>query len=364
MKKKVIVFVFSVVCFCLLIIAYCQLPMFGKLPEKWSLERIHNSPNWSDGHFHNKTETPIVIKNSLGTMISFLFKKEENKPLPNIKTNLKKIDRKKNVMVWFGHSSYFFQIHGKCILVDPLFSEVSSPVLFFPKAFDGSNIYKPEDMPEIDYLIITHDHWDHLDYKTIKALKGKVKHVVCPLGVGASIKLWGFTEKKVDETDWGDSVDYGENIVIHCLPSRHFSGRGLLRNKTLWASFLIHTNDFKIYIGGDSGYGEHFAEIESQFGPMDIALLDSGQHNQNWKYIHMMTDEVVKAARDLKTKVLVPAHICKLSLAYHAWNEPLKELSELMKKEKFSMLVPFIGEKIDLDKMTQIQPNWWKDLER
>ncbi|MBR1735004.1 MAG: MBL fold metallo-hydrolase [Alphaproteobacteria bacterium] len=350
---------------CLVVVAYLQLPMFGQLPHGDRLVRIERSPNYKNGCFHNMLETPVMVESFISYMKDFFSRKRKNfKPsyvIPSIKTDLRNIDIDENILVWFGHSSYFAQINGKKFLIDPLFSEISSPILFSPRAFEGTNIYSTEDMPDLDYLVITHDHWDHLDYKTVVKLRDRVRKVICPLGVGASLELWGFDSKQIREMDWYDSEKSSDgNFVIYCLPSRHFSGRGLMRNKTLWASFLICADNLKVYFSGDSGYDEHFAEIENRFGPMDIVMLDSGQHDLAWRYIHMQTNEVIKAAKDLKAKVLIPAHICKLALANHAWDEPLNELAEMMKNENFSMVVPMIGEKVNLKNPTQLNKNWWK----
>lgn len=367
MDFKKIMLIVAVVIIVLLIIAllYCQLPMFGKLPSGKRLERVRKSPNYRDGRFCCIHETPVMVGNTSKNMLNFLFQQDKDvKPsytLPSIKNDLKNLQSDEEILVWFGHSSYFLQISGRRILVDPVFSEVSSPIPFFPKAFPGTNIYQPEDMPEIDYLIITHDHWDHLDYNTILKLKPKIRNVVCPLGVGEHLEYWGFEKERLIEVDWGELAVHETELTIHCLPARHFSGRNIIRNKTLWASYLIASKNIKIYISGDSGYDDHFSMVQKDFGAVDLAILDSGQHNLNWRYIHMMTNEVVQAAKDLKTKILMPAHICKLALAHHAWDEPMRELTELTRNEtSFRMLIPMIGEKIELKKLQQKQKDWWR----
>ena len=251
-------------------------------------------------------------------------------------------------------------MNGKSILIDPLFSEVSSPVLLWPAAFNGTNSYKAEDLPEVDYLLITHDHWDHLDYEIIKKLKPKIKKVVCGLGVGEHFEYWGFDKDHILEMDWNDKASFDKDFSIYCLPTRHFSGRGVLSNKTLWVSFLIKTKDFSLYFGGDSGYDTHYAEIGRQFGPIDLAILDSGQHDEKWKYIHMLIHEVIAASKDLGAKKIIPSHICKLSLANHKWNEPYEEISTMSYKENFSILTPMIGEKIKLRSSALKFTKWWK----
>jgi L-ascorbate metabolism protein UlaG (beta-lactamase superfamily) len=338
--------------------------MFGRLPRENRLKRIERSLNYKNGAFHNVHEMPLLLRNLIRSGLEFLLKNEAKlKPkhsLPAIKMDLKNLDPNEDVLVWFGHSSYFIQINGKRILVDPLFSNVSSPFFFFPKAFKGSNLYQADDMPEIDYLIITHDHWDHLDYKTVLRLKSKIKWIICPLGVGEHFEYWRFNVDHIQEMDWNEEITLDKDLMIFCLPAQHFSGRGLRRNKSLWGSFLLKTRDFSCYIGGDSGYGTHYKEIGNRFGVVDLAVLDSGQHNQNWQHVHMLTDEVAKATHDLKAQRLLPAHICKIRLAYHSWDEPLNELSELIDKEK--LLTPMIGEKVHLKFGNNTTSRWWKTL--
>jgi L-ascorbate metabolism protein UlaG (beta-lactamase superfamily) len=185
-----------------------------------------------------------------------------------------------------------------------------------------------------------------------------VKKVVCPLGVGEHFEYWGFNVDSVLEADWNEEIALDKDFTIFCLPTQHFSGRGFRRNKSLWGSFLLKTKNFRCYIGGDSGYSPHYKEIGNKFGPIDLAILDSGQHNQNWRHVHMMTDEVAKAMHDLNAKKLLPVHICKISLAYHPWDEPLNELSEMIDKEK--LLTPMIGEKIQLRSLNNTTKLWWK----
>ena len=346
---------------------YFHLPMFGRLPQGERLAQIQKMPNYKEGQFRNLHHTPMLVRKGLAsTWLGFLFRNQKNlkppKALPSIKTDLKNLNLKEDVMVWFGHSSYFIQINGKRILIDPLFSKVSSPVLFFPRAFAGTCEYQADDIPELDYLIITHDHWDHLDYQTIKKLRSKVKNVICPLGVGETLEYWKFSKDQIIEMYWDDYQVLDEGLFIYCLPSRHFSGRSFVRNKTLWASFLIKSKDLKLYFSGDTGYDDHFLEIQEKFGQIDLAMLDSGQHNESWKYIHMLTSDVVRAARDLRTKILIPSHICKLSLAYHPWDEPMEELVGMAHGENFKLFIPMIGEKIDLHAKEWPLKTWWRDV--
>lgn len=339
---------------------------FGRLPGGERKARIEKSANYRNGAFQNLSPTPQMTNE--GGMFNVLkdFRTAKNRrppaKLPSVKTDLKNISEKENVLVWFGHSSYFMQIDGKTFLVDPVFSGNASPMPFMIKAFDGSDIYAAEDFPAIDFLVITHDHWDHLDYKTVKTLKPKVRKVITGLGTGAHLERWGFEPEIVIENDWGDSVQFEGGITFYTTPTRHFSGRSTKPNQTLWASFVLETPSMRIFIGGDGGYDEHFAEIGRRFGSFDIAFLENGQYNESWKYIHMMPEQVLQAARDLNTKRLFPVHSMKFALAIHSWDTPLKKITGLNKAVGLNLVTPKIGEPVNMKDTSKIFDEWWTEL--
>ncbi|MDR1413320.1 MAG: MBL fold metallo-hydrolase [Puniceicoccales bacterium] len=339
---------------------YLHMPMFGDLPKGKYLKKIKKSPNYHSGQFHNQKPLPVrTSSNMFKTILEFIRQQRTPVHISSSKTDLFNLDTNEEIIIWFGHSSFFIQISGKRILVDPIFSETIAPIPFFLKAFRGSNIYLVNDMPNIDCLLITHDHWDHLDYKTVGNLKSQ--KIICPLGVGAHFRLWGFPHESICEMDWDESFQISDNLSIYCLPARHFSGRGLLKNKSLWASFLIETSDaYKIFISGDGGYDTHFAEIGRRFGGIDLAILENGQYSDGWKNIHMHPKETVQAAKDLHTKALFPVHMGKFHLATHPWNEPLNKISKLASGENFRILTPMIGEKIELKNNKQTFKRWWQ----
>ncbi|MGX5687849.1 MBL fold metallo-hydrolase [Arcticibacter tournemirensis] len=346
---------------------YMRQPQFGKAPRGKRLERLQKSPHYKDGKFQNIHFTPITTEgySMAGVMYNFIFTKfPRTRPIdsiPSVKTDLKNLPITENVLVWFGHSSYFIQLDGKRFLIDPVFSGNASPIPNSNKSFKGTDIYSAEDMPEIDFLLITHDHYDHLDYQTVMKLKPKIRQIICGLGVGEHFEYWKFDTAKVIEKDWNESVVIGENFTLHTAPARHFSGRSFTRNNTLWLSFVLQTSDLKLYLGGDSGYDTHFAEIGEKFGGFDLALLDNGQYNVAWQAIHMLPNEGLKAAKDLHAKRLFPVHSSKFKLANHPWDEPLKTISELNEKEYHLPLVtPKIGEVVRLNDSTQVFTKWWE----
>ena len=264
MRKKlvlILLFLFAVgVSFFLAACAIVNHPRFGTLPQGERLDRIQGSPNYRDGKFHNQVPTPKFSKDVglVSVIWSGIFDRNErlvpDSPVPAVKTDLKALRPETDTVVWMGHSSWFIQLGGKRILMDPVFSDYAAPFSFLNKAFDGTRIYSAEDMPVIDLLLISHDHWDHLDYPTVTALRPKIKAVVCPLGVGAYFQDWGFSEEKVHEGDWNDRIVLGKNFFVHVLPARHYSGRLFKENKTLWAGFAIESAGRRIFYSGDSGY--------------------------------------------------------------------------------------------------------------
>jgi len=364
--KIMIIFLTVVAIIAIATVLFLRLPKFGGKPSGKRLEVMQNSPNFKNGAFQNVSETPQLAEDaSIPKMFKEFFSAKNKRPpgkIPSIKTDLNKLSLDEDVLIWFGHSSYYLQVDGIKILVDPVFSGSASPFSFMVKSFDGTDIYSPGDFPEIDYLFITHDHWDHLDYKTILELKPKIKHIITSLGVGSHFERWGFEMERVREMDWDQEVKMGDGLKVHATTSRHFAGRGLQRNNTLWASFVLVSSNYKIFIGGDSGYGKHFAEIGEKHGPFDLAILENGQYNKAWKYIHMMPDEVLKAAKDLNAKRLFPVHSGKFALANHAWNEPLKKITELNANESVPLLTPMIGEKVDLKDEKQQFEKWWEKV--
>ena len=279
--------------------------------------------------------------------------------LPSIKTNLKNYYSKTPSVFWFGHSSYLIHCNGINILVDPVFSGHASPFSWYLKAFKGSDVYKPADMPPIDIMIITHNHYDHLDTGTIKALAPTTKQFIMPLGVSKSLGKTGALKKPYTEMDWWESCSPLSNIQLVCTPARHFSGRGLKRNGSLWASFVLIIDEYSIFIGSDSGYDSHFTDIGKQYGTLDIAILECGQYNEAWRYIHSFPEELVTEGKDLQAKVIMPVHWGKFSLALHSWDEPVNRFVTAAKKAGIEYTTPMIGEAVVLDNCYP-KSEWWK----
>jgi len=339
---------YILVLFVLGVTAFVNQKSFGKLPSGNRLELIKQSPNYKNGQFQNEVPTTVMTgdKNGFQTMWEFLTEKREDlkptEPIPSVKTDLNNLPEDKDFIVWFGHSSYLLQVNGTRILVDPVLVS-GSPVKFFNKPYPGTDIYKPNDIPEVDFLIISHDHWDHLDYDTLKEIRSKVKNIVVPLGVGSHLEYWNFPVNKITELDWYKDTEIN-GIKFYCLPARHFSGRSFFRNKTLWASFVVEFgNGKKVYIGGDSGYGPHFKYIGEHFPNIDLAILENGQYNQDWNQIHTMPEELTKEMQELNAKEYVTVHHSKYTLSKHSWDDPLKAELQAAKDSNKNLLVLTIG---------------------
>jgi len=300
--------------------------------------------------FRNQQPTPQFTgeRNRLKAMRMLLKQRDSlrvpKEPLPAVKTDLNNLPKDKDWFVWFGHSSYLFQLGGKRFLVDPLLN-MEFPASLMLKPFAGTDIYSPDDLPEIDVLIITHEHWDHLDYATLRDLRPKVKHAVCPLGVAEYLDYWHYETSIVHEMDWMEEWDAGNGKwKISCLPSRHFSNRLLgARNQTLWASFMVEAGGRKVYIGGDGGYDDRFRKAREQFGLIDLAVMENGQYNPNWAYIHMLPEDLEQAVLDMQPEQVITVHHDKFALSTHAWTEPDSVAHAIAERHAIRLLDQPIG---------------------
>ena len=362
--KKFMILIALLFIVCSGIYAILSHKSFGRSPRTERLERIKNSPNYKDGKFQNLSPTPKMTseKSGLRNMYDFIFSKKDQLkppfPLDAIKIDLHKLDKNNDLFVWFGHSSYLIQNEGIRFLIDPVLTNKFPMSLMF-KPFKGTDIYKPSDIPEIDFLIITHEHWDHLDYNTAIQLKDKVNHIICPLGVGEYFEYWGYNPDIITEMDWDDIYNINDSIAIHCLPARHFANRLFKNDQTLWASFLIEARK-TIFMSGDGGYDSHFKMIGDRFPNIDLAILENGQYNEGWKHIHLMPQELPLAAADLKANNIITVHNSKFALSRHSWDNPMEEVINSSVSDYCRLLTPKIGEVIYVDKIEDNKNNkWW-----
>ncbi|MFW5656763.1 MAG: MBL fold metallo-hydrolase [Bacteroidota bacterium] len=334
-----------------------------------SRQKLRLSPNYNEDQFVNVEETRVMNPDSksLKVMSEFISKGTNRKPENVIPTRvfnsaLFSSENEQIMLSWFGHSTVLFNVDGKTFLTDPFFGHRASPVSFAgTKKFNYSNEHSVYDLPHIDVVLISHDHYDHLDYKTILNLKEKAEKFIVPLGVGAHLRRWKVPEDKIIEMDWQQKVTVDGDITVICTPARHFSGRRLKRNTTLWGSFVVQSKNHSVYFSGDSGYGSHFQKIGEQYGPFDLTLLECGQYNENWPQIHMNPAETLKAHHDLQGRILLPLHWAKFNLSLHSWIEPVETLLNVSNGSEKSILIPEIGEVVRFgDKNEFSQSYWWR----
>lgn len=340
-------------------------PSLGQLPEAGQLQ---DAPQYRDGAFRNEVASPprpggfgMVFR-----MIRGRFEPRDrpapSMALPSVKTDLAGLPREQDIVVWLGHSSYFVQIGGKRLLVDPVFSTNAAPLPWMIPAFEGTSPYTLADLPEIDVVLITHDHYDHLDHATMKGLEPKTRLVIAGLGNGAHLRHWGYAPGKIREMDWHGSVEVAPGLQVHVLPAQHYSGRFMQRNQSLWASYALETAGRRLYFSGDTGFGPHFADIGKRFGRFDFVALDGGQYNAKWADIHMTPEEASRAAEILDTGALLSGHAGRFSLARHAWDEPFERALAASKGKNYRLLTPRIGEPVRLDDSQQAFTHWWRGI--
>jgi L-ascorbate metabolism protein UlaG (beta-lactamase superfamily) len=264
---------------------------------------------------------------------------------------------------WFGHSTALLEIDGYRVLTDPVWSERCSP----SDIVGPGRMHPPpvplDALPALDAIVISHDHYDHLDIDTILALAhSQWAPFVVPLGVGAHLRDWGIPDERIIELDWNEHAQVDELTLI-CTPARHFSGRFLNRNGTLWASWAIIGPAHRAYFGGDTGYTKSFAEIGAEHGPFDITLMPVGAYNRTWPDIHMNPEEAVQAHLDVNGRLLVPIHWCTFRLAPHPWAEPIERLLAAADAAHVQVAVPKPGERVDPTATAELDP-WWRLVDR
>jgi len=335
----------------------------GKNPSAEAQQKFAELVNYRQGRFHNLEGGGVNLREArLGRMLLDYLRKPKtvtpSRPIPLVRTDLWRLPADAPTVVWFGHSSYLIESRGLRILVDPVFSGYASPFSFSVKAYPGANEYGVEDLPPIDVLVITHDHYDHLDYQTIMQLRGRVGRVIAPLGVGSHLVYWGVEADTITELNWHETAVLADDVHLTATPAQHMSGRGVAPQRTLWASYVLELHGYRLFLGGDSGYGSHFRSIGEQYGPFDLALLENGQYNELWHAAHTLPPETARAAHELRTRMLLPVHWAKFTLGYHPWNEPIQLLLPEADQLGVPVTAPRIGEPYTLG-APAMRTAWW-----
>ncbi len=348
-------------------------PIFGGLPNDESLAKIKKSSHFDGKHFQNLVKTQVSTVRVEGDKSdkwklfkSFLFPPKGKNPEQIITEKLNAKSLKNGEFIWLGHSTVLFKTDSTTIITDPVFHN-ASPIPFTIKPFKMKPKPTMDDLPFIDVVLISHDHYDHLDYKAIKYLKTKVGHFYVPLGVKAHLLRWGVAENKVSEYDWYEETTIN-NVKLVFTPSRHFSGRGVLNHcKTLWGSWAVIAPKIKVYFSGDSGYSPEFAKIGQRFGGFDMAFIEDGAYNKRWPDVHMLPEQSAQAGIDVQTKVVLPIHWGKFDLSTHKWTDPIQRIKKALnqhndtvpEQQKIQLATPKIGEIFSLNDFPQSE--WWEE---
>lgn len=345
-----------------------SLATFGATANPDKMNSQSSSSRYYNGKFHNEIEHISRRRNFFKILQKFYFA-PTGKREPSSELAIKLIDPKifnqpvKNGVriTWLGHSAILIEMEGYRILTDPVFSERASPFQWIgPKRFHPVPV-TAQDLPELDVIVISHDHYDHLDYHTIKKLAQKTKKFIVPLGVGVHLLKWGISANKIIERDWWQEAKVYDNLKFVATPAQHFSGRSLFdRNTTLWSSWVIKSDKHSIYFSGDTGMFGEFKTIGKRYGPFDYTLLHVGAYSNNWPDVHMTPEEAVQAHIQLKGKVFVPIHWGTFSLAFHDWNEPPERLFKAATMEKLKFVIPMAGQHISNSSLPAVTP-WWRE---
>ncbi|GGA47547.1 MBL fold metallo-hydrolase [Paenibacillus physcomitrellae] len=346
-------------------------PPFGVPVDRSRISRFEQSEHYRQGKFQNRIPTQS-IDSSIRSFYSLFADHLKNNPkrrppheLPVLNPNLGSLTAAETDSVtWLGHSSVLLKLGGKNLLLDPMLGMHSSPLPGFgAKRFKSSSQIEVKDLPRLDAVFLSHDHFDHLDYSTIQQLSGKVGRYFVPLGVGSRLVRFGVERGLIQEFDWWGEVEW-QGIRAVCTPARHFSGRALFdKDATLWCSWVLLDPKTRVYFSGDSGYDEHFKRIGDLYGPFDLTLIECGQYDPRWEQIHMMPEQTVQAHKDLRGRRLLPIHWAGFALAMHGWMEPVERVSEDSERRGVELLVPRIGETVSLKEEALLpRDKWWRTV--
>jgi len=331
------------------------------------LTRIQTSSQFSDGKFRNEQKTQVFEWSKTWAMTKDYFFNKSDKSVPKVTPAIQQLSNdafnlnNKEALNFarLGHSTLLIQLSGKYFLTDPVFSERVSPLQWIgPKRFHPVPM-DIDSIKEIEAVIISHNHYDHLDEGSIKQLKERVNHFIVPLGVGDKLIAWGVDENKITQLDWWENVKL-DDVEIVSTPAQHFSGRGITdTDKTLWSSWVIRNPQHSLYFSGDTGYFPGFKDIGEKYGPFDYAFMECGAYNELWRDIHMMPEDSLQAFKDVKGKVMVPIHNGTFDLSTHAWFDPMEQITILAKENNVTLLLPQIGQLINKEDAVVSSP-WWQ----
>ena len=344
-------------------------PQFGAVHDQNYRNSLVGSKQFNGQRFINQIDTNPAGSDS-GSMLKAMYKfitgvpnQQPDRDIEVLKVkpeSLTQSEGKEPQLVWFGHSSFLLKAAEQTLFFDPVFSEKASPHPWLgSKRYNSEFPMTPEQLPEIDAVVISHDHYDHLDYNSVLQLDHKVKAYYVPLGVASHLISWGIAEEKIKQFDWWQSQMLSD-LEITFTPARHFSGRRITnQNHTLWGGWYVKSADHSLFFSGDTGYGPHFNEIKLRLGAPDFALLECGQYNEAWSDIHMLPEQTVQAAKDLEAKVMMPIHWGAFTLSIHTWTEPVERALAEAEKQGQNIVTPAIGERMLLKQEPRQHQAWW-----
>lgn len=338
--------------------------VFGAAPTGDRRAAVRRSPQWDGKAFQNPL--PVHMSASPGVMWEFLTggaaTRTPDGEVPTEPRTRADFDAPRALrLTWLGHGTTLVEVEGRRLLIDPVFSGHASPGrLFGVPRFHAPPLPLAE-LPALDAVVLTHDHYDHLDYETVRELAPTVPRWVCPLGVGAHLERWGVPADRITEHDWWDEADVA-GLRLVCTPARHFSGRQLLdRNRTLWCGWAVFGAEARLYVTGDGGFGPHFAEIGERLGPFDATLAEAGAYDAAWADVHLGPEQAVRAVAEARGGLMVPVHWGTFNLALHGWTEPVERVLVATEAAGVPVAVPRPGQPVDPAAPPPVE-RWWPAL--